>query len=162
MSKIEELKNEADELGVSYSANIGEAKLQSRIDEFYSKESNNSGAVIAEVKEEVEEVVETPTKTKPSKLTAKQRHRAAIAKMEAENMETSVVKVMCVDKVEASTATDAYFSNGDVGMRVPLDVFIELPNILITQIRDAKTTVHVKTSNGAVPKDGKRYIVEYK
>jgi len=40
--KLEELKQEAAELGISHSPNIGEEKLQNKIDEYYKSKENEA------------------------------------------------------------------------------------------------------------------------
>lgn len=152
MSKLEELKQEADELGLTYNKNIGEEKLQIKLNEYYAKEA--ATADIPEVKEEIEEA--------PIEV-AQKSHKEVIKELERENMKTSVVMLTMVDKREASTATDAYFSNGSVAMRVPLDVWVEMPNILIAQAKAARALLHKKDDKaGSVPVHSPKYVIEYK
>ena len=47
---IEELKEEADALGIKYSANIGAAKLQEKIDEYDAKLDAEVNGVVEPVK----------------------------------------------------------------------------------------------------------------
>lgn len=149
---IEDLKLEADTLGITYSGNIGIAKLQEKIDAFYEAESKT--ATIAEVKEEDTSEDKTPTRFRGVK--------DAIRQLEIDNAKTEVVKLTMIDKREASTATDAYFSNGNYAMRVPLDVWVEMPKILIDMAEKAKGMVHMETDMGSIPKLAKKYVVEYK
>lgn len=144
MSKLEELKVEADEAGVTYSVNIGEAGLQKKLEAFYDKD--------------VTPVVEVITETEVVS------HAELIKAMERENKKTRVVKLTMVDKREASTATDAYFSSGTVSMRVPLDTFVEMPVLLIERAKSAKALIHKKVADDrfSVPSFAPKYVVEFK
>lgn len=145
---IEDLRLEADALGLTYSKNIGADKLQAKIDEFYENESK--AATIA-----VEKTVDERT-------TSKKDAMASIRELEKANMEAVVIKLTMVDKREASTATTAYFSNGDVAMSIPLDTWVEVPKIVAIMADEARCVIHIETDHGAVPKDTKKYVVEYK
>jgi len=166
MSKLEELKLEADSLGIKYQANIGEAKLQERIDEFYKNESE-ANTVKVEVKQDEEKDLTATEKqaiidAKPdNELTPEQLHRRHIANLERKNRETKIVVVTMVDKKEASVATSYYVGVGSIGMEIPLDVAIELPIILIKSLRKKKVPVafvdkHGMTQTKLVPK----FVVE--
>jgi len=152
--ELEELKTEADSLGITYSANIGAKKLQEKIDEFYANESKTNSSTV-EVKEEVGEEI-------PKGETARQRALRIIKQQEIENRKTVVVKLSCVDKREASTATHAYFSSGATSLNVPLDVYVEMPKILVDLAERAQALVHVDKDGLTMSKMQKRYVVEYK
>ena len=141
---FEELKQEADELGLTYSPNIGKAKLEEKIEQRYK---------------ETEESSEVSTK---GALAARKEALKIIAEQIVENKKTKVVKITMVDKREASTATHAYFSNGDVSLNIPLDVWVEMPNILIQLAEEARAVIHVDSNGITEPKLTKKYVVEYK
>ena len=141
---FEELKQEADELGLTYSPNIGKAKLEEKIEQRYK---------------EIEESSEVSTK---GALAAKKEALKIIAEQIAENKKAKVVKITMVDKREASTATHAYFSNGDVSLHIPLDVWVEMPNILVQLAEEARAVIHVDSNGITEPKLTKKYVVEYK
>ena len=141
---FEELKQEADELGLTYSPNIGKAKLEEKIEQRYK---------------EIEESSEVSTK---GALAARKEALKIIAEQIVENKKTKVVKITMVDKREASTATHAYFSNGDVSLHIPLDVWVEMPNILIQLAEEARAVIHVDSNGITEPKLTKKYVVEYK
>ena len=149
---FEELKQEADELGLTYSPNIGKAKLEEKIEQKYK-----------EIQEAPDPVESSPKKvsTKGALDTKKEALRV-IAEQIAENKKARVVKITMVDKREASTATHAYFSNGDVSLNIPLDVWIEMPNILIQLAEEARAVTHVDSNGVTEPKLTKKYVVEYK
>ena len=148
---FEELKQEADELGLTYSPNIGKAKLEEKIEQKYKE--------IEESSDSVESNTRVSTK---GALAARKEALKIIAEQIAENKKTKVVKITMVDKREASTATHAYFSNGDVSLNIPLDVWVEMPNILIQLAEEAKAVTHVDSNGVTEPKLTKKYVVEYK
>lgn len=156
---IEEIRNEADQLGIKYAPNLGAAKLQAKIDEKYAElENETNGEVeVAEVKADDEgDKEDTPKKA------VKMDARAIIREQEKANKKTKIVKVSMVDKRESSYATSVYYSTGGVGMRIPLDTFCEVPVILIKLIEDAKSLVHAEVDGNTVSKYQKKFVVEYK
>ena len=148
---FEELKQEADELGLTYSPNIGKAKLEEKIEQKYKEIEESSDSVESN----------TRVSTKGALATRKEALKI-IAEQIAENKKTKVVKITMVDKREASTATHAYFSNGDVSLNIPLDVWVEMPNILIQLAEEARAVTHVDSNGVTEPKLTKKYVVEYK
>ena len=148
---FEELKQEADELGLTYSPNIGKAKLEEKIEQKYKEIEESSDSVESN----------TRVSTKGALATRKEALKI-IAEQIAENKKARVVKITMVDKREASTATHAYFSNGDVSLNIPLDVWIEMPNILIQLAEEARAVTHVDSNGITEPKLTKKYVVEYK
>ena len=148
---FEELKQEADELGLTYSPNIGKAKLEEKIEQKYKEIEESSDSVESN----------TRVSTKGALATRKEALKI-IAEQIAENKKARVVKITMVDKREASTATHAYFSNGDVSLNIPLDVWVEMPNILIQLAEEAKAVTHVDSNGVTEPKLTKKYVVEYK
>ena len=148
---FEELKQEADELGLTYSPNIGKAKLEEKIEQRYKE--------IEESSDSVESNTRVSTK---GALVARKEALKIIAEQIAESKKTKVVKITMVDKREASTATHAYFSNGDVSLHIPLDVWVEMPNILVQLAEEARAVTHVDSNGITEPKLTKKYVVEYK
>lgn len=152
---MEDLKLEAESLGITFSGNISKVKLQAKIDEFYEKES--SGAVSESA------IVEDAGNEITSKITSKEAaFKETIRRLRKEGAEPVVVKITMVDKREASTATDAYFNDGNFAMKVPLDVFVEMPRSLVEMAETAIALGHQTTDSGSVPKMSKKYVVEYK
>ena len=144
---LEELKKQADALGIQYSPNIGFSKLQEKISE----------AGVSYIKSD---------SAKESKSTSTEQTRQeairTIKAQEEENKKTKVVKVSMVDKREASYATSAYFSTGDIAAHIPLDVFVQLPVILIKMAESALALVHAEANGHTTPKMQKKYVIEYK
>ena len=151
---LEELKEEADALGIKYSANIGAAKLQEKIDEYDAK-------LDAEVNGVVEPVSGAAAVTPCNQLFVLVA-KLAITALEDENKKTKVVKISMVDKRESAYATSAYFSTGDIAMRIPLDIFVEMPIILIHMAETAQALVHIESGGVTASKFQKKYVVEYK
>lgn len=152
MSKtIDELKEEATSLGIEFSDRIGAAKLQERIDAFYEKDSEP----IAEAKSEDNSV---PKEDIDPMLKVKR----AIAELERKGKETEIVKVTMVDRREASTATSLKVGNANMQVEVPLDVFVELPKLIISQIDNMTALTHQESGGTSVAKDVKKYVLEYK
>ena len=148
---FEELKQEADELGLTYSPNIGKAKLEEKIEQRYKE--------IEESSDSAESNTRVSTK---GALAARKEALKIIAEQIVENKKTKVVKITIVDKREASTATHAYFSNGDVSLNIPLDVWVEMPNILVQLAEEARAVIHVDSNGITEHKLTKKYVVEYK
>jgi hypothetical protein len=152
MKDIEDLKNEAEALGITYSANIGAAKLQAKIDAFYDADS--AGHKV--------EVEATPAEKKEIRANDEKSAMAIIKEQERSNLESIVIKLTMVDRREASTATDAYFGNGDVAMNIPLDTWVEVPRIIAMMADEARAITHMESDSGSVPKSVKKFVVEYK
>jgi hypothetical protein len=155
---LEDLKLEADSLGIEYPKNIGVNKLQEKIDTFYDNESKS--AVVAVEATDVEEPTEA--EHKKAKSNARLYALAIIRAQEVANMKNVVIKITMVDRREASTATNVYLGTGDVAMNLPLDTWVEVPSIIAELAKDAKATVHMETDKGAVPKTVNKFVVEYK
>ena len=151
---IEELKEEADALGIKYSANIGAAKLQEKIDEYDAKLDTEVNGVV--------EPVAVAADVTPKKNMSLIEAKLLIKAQEDENRKTKVVKIAMVDKRESAYATSAYFSTGDIAMRVPLDIWVEIPIILIKMAEEAQALVHIESGGLTSSKFQKKYVVEYK
>ena len=158
ISKLDELKAEADQLGIKYSPNIGVEKLQAKIDDKMAELETEAD----ESTDEEVNVVEDVELTKDQKVDAKKAALLEIRKQEKENRKPVVVKIQMVDKREASYATSAYFSTGSTAQNIPLDEWVEMPKILVKQAEQAESLVHVEKDGVTVPKMQKKYVVEYK
>lgn len=172
---LEDLKQEAAELGIEFSDRIGAKTLKERIDAYYEKES-----ATADLVEVVEKTPETKAKiagsTKEVDWLSKSideikegladdprlMHLMITKKIDIEAKKTQVVRLTMVDKREASTATSAYFNNGSMAMRVPLDTWVEMPNGLIDQAEVAKAVIHIESNGITSPKTTKKYVIDYK
>lgn len=175
---IEDLKQEATELGIEFSDRIGAKTLKERIDAFYDKESEGSVVEAVEEKEEVPATVVLGGSKVPAGIYDKSieeikelykdnsalMHSIVMKKIDIEAKKTRVVKLTMVDKREASTATSAYLNNGSTALSVPLDEFVEMPNALIEMAETAKVVRGEQKAgiNGPIYKYVKKYVVEYK
>lgn len=177
---LEDLKQEATELGIEFSDRIGAKTLKERIEAFYDEQSK--GATGAEVSGNIDDTPktrETPTTEKEKVIDFKSMsideikealadnpsymHQVITKKIDLEAREPVVVRIAMVDKREASSATDAYFNNGAFAMRVPLDQFVEMPKALVELAESMQVLAHNKDSNGnSIAKYVKKYVVEYK
>lgn len=136
---LEELKLEADDLGITYSANIGAAKLAAKIEEFYASQETG-GAVLAEaVKEKEAEVAKTGKRSlgeriEAAKKAAMVKHIVTITDNDQrENHLTTVVSVNC---------TNIYFDLGT--KRIPLNTPVALEQGFIDVLKEIKIPMHVK------------------
>lgn len=179
---LDELKEEATELDIEFSDRIGAKTLSERIEAHYKKldEETNGEVEVAETKEEAKPVETVSAVDKKSaeiselmkleiseikeklKDDPKYMHMVISKKIGKRAKEGVVVKLTMVDKREASTATDAYFSNGAMAMRVPLDVYVEMPRALVEQVEAAVTRVHSVENGETRTKRAKKYVVDYK
>jgi hypothetical protein len=158
MEDIEKLKQEADSLGITYQKNIGAEKLQAKIDEHDAKlQAELDGEAGQSAK-----VSETPKTSGTKGALSKAEAIKKIKEQERANLETKVVKISMVDKREVSTATTVYFSNGSVGMRIPLDMWVEVPIALIRLVDDAKAVDHIEANGQTTHRLTKKYVIEYK
>lgn len=158
MSKLEELKQEADDLGVTYSGNIGEAKLQEKINAHY--ESKEDSVVVPK---EDEPVKETPVAVK-GKLTklarAKEAERAARA--------TRVITIIDNDQRVNNQTTTCTVSCGneyfDLGtMLLPLNMPVEVMQGHINVLKEVEIPQHVKDNRTSLSTVvlRKRYTISY-
>jgi len=130
---IDELRTEADQLGIKYSQNIGAAKLSAKIEEFYKNQS--AGGSVDKLVEKAEEADVKSTKKDGPK---------GLQEIRKEAMATRVVTLTLNDKKENDKATvaplsveNAYFG---VSKLVPLDMPVELENCLIELAQSLKCT----------------------
>jgi len=154
MVTFEELKGIADSMGISYSPNIKFETLCKRVEDAQGFAFEDDEAQ-TENENLTEDTVEKPKK-------AKKTVQEIIKENERKNKQTKIVRITMVDKREASTATNAFFSNGNIQMDIPLDTFVEMPVVLIKQAEDAKAVIHVKVGDKTQKKLVKKYVVEYK
>ena len=165
MATLEELKQEATELGISYSANIGAAKLAEKIEEYYkSQETSGEEIQAAIAKKEAEEQSEE----KPA-VKGKEKGIYAQAKTAEERArQTKIITIIDNDTRENNQTTVAvvncsnlFFDLGTVYL--PLNVPVEVRQGHIDVLAGVEIPLHVKD-----PKSGlfrteirKRYSISY-
>ena len=166
MATLEELKQEATELGINFSANIGAAKLTEKIDEFYKSQESSGEEIQAAI--EKKEATEK-SEEKPAVKGNEKASRVARAK-ENENRarKTRIVTIVDNDVRENNQTTVAiancsnmYFDLGTV--YIPLNVPVEVKQGHIDVLNGVEIPLH-----GKDPKTGltattvrKRYSISY-
>jgi hypothetical protein len=84
-------------------------------------------------------------------------------KAEVKVVEENTAEVVVEDpRLAAPISTSAYFSTGDIALRVPLDEWVEIPRILVNMAEEARAVVHYEKDGVMTPKLQKKYVVEYK
>jgi len=163
MKTLEELKQEADTLGVKYVKNIGAEKLAQKIEDYFESQAADD---LPKVKEEI--VDEVTTIDKLSKETAKQKFIRESKERQANRMKTRIVTITSNDKRENHMTTTAYLSCGNAVSRiVPLDYPVELEEALIIVADTTPITLHVdeivegKRTGNKVPKTIKKFNISY-
>jgi hypothetical protein len=140
MSTLDELKKEADDLGVTYAKNVSANKLQEKIEEFYESKENEAPTV--EVKPETKEA-DNETTAKANTGTAKRLAREKAAR------QTKVVTIIDNDqRVNNQTTTctvncsNEFFDLGTVIL--PLNEKIEVAMGHIRTLEEVKIPQHVR------------------
>ena len=132
---IEELKQEADDLGIQYNANIGATKLAAKIEEYYEAQEGSAPVV------KLETVAERGSRKKTI------GERAAEARLEA--MKTHIVTITDNDQRENNLTTivsvncsNDYFDLGT--RRIPLNVPVEVEQGFINVLKEIQIPMHVR------------------
>ena len=167
MTTIEELKQEATELGISFNQNIGADKLQAKIDAYYESQETSGNEILAAVEKQ-----EAMEKSEENSAVSDNGKSADLAKFvnaaEAAARKTRVVTITDNDQRENNQTTVAvvncsnlYFDLGTV--YIPLNVPVEVRQGHINVLLETEIPLHVKD-----PKTGlstlamrKRYSVSY-
>ena len=151
---IEELRQEATELGISYNANIGAAKLTEKIEEFYAAQEGTAPVV------KLETVAERGSRKKTI------GERAVEARLEA--MKTHIVTITDNDQRENNLTTIAsvncsndYFDLGT--RRIPLNVPVEVEQGFINVLKEIQIPMHVRDNATGLGKTvlRHRYSIAY-
>ena len=171
MSNIDELKQEATDLGVSFSPNIGAAKLKEKIEAKYASQETNEKAIeeaiTAKEAEELEGVALVSAMEKKAiakSRTIKERAREAERKARV----THVIEIVDNDpRVNAHTTTcspscgNEYF---DLGTRVlPLNTPVEVEQGFINTLKELTFSFHQldQKKGTSVQMNRKRYSISY-
>ena len=169
MATLQELKQEATELGITYSANIGVDKLQAKIDEFYESQETSGNEILAAVeRQEAMEKSEEKSAVKNKDSVAEISLGVLAKKAEAEARKTRVVIITDNDQRENNQTTvavvncsNSYFDLGTV--YIPLNVPVEVRQGHINVLKETEIPLHIKD-----PKTGlntfamrPRYSVSY-
>lgn len=149
MATIEELKQEATELGISFNQNIGVDKLQAKIDEYYKSQETSGNEILAAVqKQEAMEKSEEKSAVKGKENKSINLYQFAID-AETEARKTRVVIITDNDQRENNQTTVAvvncsniYFDLGTV--YIPLNVPVEVKIGHINVLKETEIPLHVK------------------
>jgi len=161
--KLDELKREADELGIKYSPNIGEEKLSEKIEAYYKSQETSA--------KEIMKAVEAKEQggSKEKLVATGKTNMAVLAKKLYEKAKQPVV-VTIIDndqRVNNQTTTckatwgNAYY---DMGTQIfPLNIPIQIPQGFVTTLKEVQIPHHIKD-----PKTGlsvssmrNRYTITY-
>lgn len=165
--RLEDLKSEAKDLGIKFSANIGEDKLAQKIEEFYESQET-SGKEIQEAVEANEKVEQAEEKSEvKSAVNGKSvQSRAAIA--EAAARKTRVITVIDNDQrqnnqttVAIANCSNMYFDLGTA--YIPLNIPIEVKQGHINALKEVKIPLHAKDPKTGLTKVSirPRYTISY-
>jgi hypothetical protein len=151
--ELEQLKKEADDLGVTYSAQIGATKLQEKIDAHYESQETSEKELIAAVK--AKEADEQPEEkaVQTSKAPAKTGNKRALRRQAAEA--TKVVTIIDNDqRVNNITTTctvncsNMYFDLGTI--LLPLNLAVEVKQGHLNVLKELKIPQHVKDAKSGL------------
>lgn len=167
MSKLEELKQEATELGLSFPQNIGADKLQAKIDEYYVSQETSGNSILEAVKQQ--EAMTQTSAVKDNVVVGGGNHMGEYVKnAEALATKTRIITITDNDQRENNQTTVAvvncsneYFDLGTVYL--PLNLPVEVRQGHINVLSETEIPLHVKD-----PKTGlstlamrKRYSISY-
>ena len=161
---LEELKAEADMLGLEYSKNIGAVKLAEKIEGYYTSQS--AGDSVKEKKEEETKV--TPQK---KQVDAEVAHREMVQATKKAAMETRIVTVTSTDKRDNDVMTSEYVAVENqyfsIAKYVPLDIAVELEVCLINVLKEVYITLHKdeiidgRRTGNKIPMSVKKFNISY-
>ena len=150
---LEELKQEATDLGISFSQNIGADKLAAKIEEFY-KSQETSAVVVTEVETKAEKsgalsfgeiVKQLETDARKTRIVT------IIDNDQRENNYTTVVSVNC---------SNDYFDLGT--RRIPLNVPVEVEQGFINVLKEVIIPMHIRGTDGNARLEMRpRYALSY-
>lgn len=159
MSTLQELKQEADELGVTYAKNVSANKLQEKIEAFYEAQETSGPALEQVVAEE---------EAKPKATSAAKSLSDKIAKARAAAEETRIVTIIDNDqRVNNQTTTctvncsNEYFDLGTIIL--PLNEKIEVRMGHLKTLEQVKIPLHTRDNKTglATVKMRPRYTISY-
>ena len=164
MSTLQELKQEATDLGIEYSANIGATKLAEKIEDYYKSRETSGEEIQAAVaaKEAKEQSEEKPA------VKGKEDKYARAKKAEERARQTRIVTITDNDTRENNQTTVAiancsnlYFDLGTV--YIPLNIPVEIKQGHLDTLANLEIPLHVKDAKSGLFKTEvrKRYSISY-
>ena len=150
--ELDALKEEAKDLGIEFSANIGASKLKEKIDAFYESQETSGEelkAAMAAVEQAEEKAVVSSKAAPKGELKGKQKMVALAQELFDKAKVTKIVTIIDNDqRVNNQTTTckanwsNAYF---DLGTRIfPLNTPIEIPQGFIDVLKEVMIPHHTK------------------
>lgn len=162
---LEELKTEAQVLGINFNPKIGIEKLSAKIEEHYNSLSAEDS--VKYVEDEISAEVEVTSKVQSTEVVL----RRMIEEAKKAAMKTKIVTISSNDKRDSEFTTTAYLSMENqyfgVARIVPLDIPIELEVCLIEVARATEITLHKdeiingKRTGNKVPVKTRKYNISY-
>lgn len=145
---IEELRKEADELGIKYNLKIGATKLEKRINEFYEAKETSGIKQSDIIDEESEEKIIKNDLNKTSKNKKKTEWQLA-REAEEKAKKTYVVEIVDNDQRENNLTTVVSVSCSnmffDLGTKkIPLNTPVEIAQGFINVLKEIKIPMHIK------------------
>lgn len=161
MDKMKELKQEADDLGIKYSPNIGEGKLQEKVDAYYESQETTSKVI--------EEAVKDTEAAQPEGNESMEMYRKKrAAKREQEARKTKVITIIDNDQRVNNQTTSCTVTCGNEyfdlsTMILPLNTPVEVMQGHINVLKDVQIPQHVKNPQTGLSevKIRKRYTISY-
>lgn len=159
MSTLEELKQEADDLGLSYAKNVSANKLQEKIEQYYESQETSGPALEAIVAQEA---------VKPKSTAGAKSLNEKIAKAKAAAEETRIVTIIDNDqRVNNQTTTctvncsNEYFDLGTIIL--PLNEKIEVRMGHLKTLEQVKIPLHMRDNKTGLStvKLRPRYTISY-
>lgn len=159
MSTLEELKQEADDLGLSYAKNVSANKLQEKIEQFYESQETSGPALEAVVAQEA---------SKPKAPSESKSLSDKIAKARAAAEATKIVTIIDNDqRVNNQTTTctvncsNEYFDLGTIIL--PLNEKIEVRMGHLKTLEQVKIPLHMRDNKTGLStvKLRPRYTISY-
>ena len=164
--ELQDLKKEADELGVTYSAQIGVAKLQEKIDAFYESQETSEKELIAAVKakeaDEQPEEKAVQTSKVPVQVSNKRAERRKAA--EATRVVTIIDNDQRVNNVTTTCTVNCSNMYYDLGtMLLPLNMAVEVKQGHLNVLKELKIPQHVKDTKSGLSQVRMvpRYTISY-
>ena len=168
MSTLEDLKSEANDLGISYNKRIGEKKLQEKIEAFYESKETSGPAVAEVVKKEEAKVAKDAKSTPSKKFTPAEEADMKRIIRERIARKTRVISVVDNDQRINNHATTCTVNCSneffDLGTKLlPLNEKIEVSQGHINVLKSVQIPLHVKdTKTGlSTVRLRPRYTISY-
>ena len=167
MTELEELRQEADDLGIEYGKTVGAARLKAKIDAYYDSQETSGPIVQEAVKEKTQTESRSFVPTKdiyggrtPEEITRLSREREA--------RKTRVITIIDNDQRQNNQTTTCTVNNTnehfDLGTRtLPLNEKVEVAMGHINVLRNIKIPLHTKDPKTglAVVRVRPRYTISY-